>query len=712
MSDNAWVLRGVDPGARERATAEAERRGVPLADYLSDIVLQGLVEEQLQADAQTPAGPASESSADRHRLKALERRLGAAVGDLDQAVDDLASRFDDTEELAAETADALARLAEDARREQAALRKRVGDAEEACGAIAEAHDGAVADIATRLDALDQRSENNARLAAGAEHAVAELADAHEALKSALAQDFLDFAHDLSLRSSLGLEAVRATAEAAAEQAQAAGENCIEEMRAAREALELRIGQSEAETRLRMQTAFREATARSDALAVLITDGERRAQRAAEELRVQIADMEDAAQTALEETAEALRQAGAALAAEFARATRENQAAIESVHADLSAEIAGVGERQSACLARQGLTEGAIRTLANDVAGLRQGAEAHAAQIEASVRAHLAEARAASEQRFELLAARQGAGDRSLAELAQRLNVEIERVEACAFAALDKLARDIADVREGQAGGAARLTLLDQAVGALNAAAAALPAQLAQIEASAQQRPIDRSFDERLLRLEAAAESVETEQALQVLREHLAALALRIEEGRHDPALSARMEELRVRLGAAEVQAGETGERVHGVARMLGRLSAQSADAATQCEQRLHKLELSLADVRLDGLAAQSAPLPALQTVQERIAELEHAQADALQMLRADIAHFVGENDRRLLALESGDAPIREAAESAIETLRQRIEERMSGVEQRSVRALEQVADTMAVLEQRLSRPADEGRLAG
>ena len=83
-----------------------------------------------------------------------------------------------------------------------------------------------------------------------------------------------------------------------------------------------------------------------------------------------------------------------------------------------------------------------------------------------------------------------------------------------------------------------------------------------------------------------------------------------------------------------------------------------------------------------------------------MAEFEQRQEAAVEQLRGDIARFIDENARRLEALEQPAPP---AIADEFEALRRRIEERMLDVEQRSVRALEQVADTMAMLEKPLQR---------
>lgn len=96
MSENTWVLKGVDAAARERAVEEAARRGVPLSDYLTDIVLQNALAEQMREqgaglveDTEATPPPIGENFAIRHQIKALERRLGSSVTSLDGALNAL-----------------------------------------------------------------------------------------------------------------------------------------------------------------------------------------------------------------------------------------------------------------------------------------------------------------------------------------------------------------------------------------------------------------------------------------------------------------------------------------------------------------------------------------------------------------------------------------------------------------------------------------------
>jgi hypothetical protein len=99
MSDNSWVLQGIDPQSRRKAEEDAGRLGVSVADYLTDMVVRRAVLDQLSAPSEAeqtrfeaegaaifaspPESP--EGFAIRERLKTLERRLGTAVGARDRA---------------------------------------------------------------------------------------------------------------------------------------------------------------------------------------------------------------------------------------------------------------------------------------------------------------------------------------------------------------------------------------------------------------------------------------------------------------------------------------------------------------------------------------------------------------------------------------------------------------------------------------------------
>lgn len=749
MSEQSWVLKGIDPETREKAVAEAARRGVSLSDYLTDVVLQGALLEQMHAaqeqepaqiEPPTPAQP--ENFVVRHRVEALERRLHLSVGGLDNAIHGLdssmfglASRIDDVEVMAAETADTLEQAMIDVGGNLAALRKRIADAEEQNGALNEAHEHWGIQAQERFEGVDHRIDGVEDAVRAAHTAAAQVAVAHEALKYAIAEDFSAFARESADSLHVGLDEVRAAAALAGEQADAAVAHLIVELRGVRIALEDRVAEGVVETRAKMQAAFADAAERMNSLSDRVDESERLAQRSVDHLRGQMADMEDAAQTALEETAETLRQAGAALAAEFARATRDNQTALDSVHGDLSGEISELRERQAAGLARLKQVDTVATANAADLATLRELLERSIAQSAEENDAALNEIRFEVSGQLGALTERMSHGELVAAAGHRVLRADLERVESSTLAALEKLGTDqingmaalegrldqqslsadgqIDQLRqrvdraiEGQeafqAGTLARFKLLDTAF----AAQPDILPRLERIEADLGVRDIDHGLNERLLRLEALAESEATEQSIAALRGQIAGLAAQIDVDRTSDAVQ----------GIAQVVADlsqrteEANENAHSFTRMVGHLSTQHTDALKQADDRLHKLELAVADVRLEHFSADADMLA---EIAQRVTMLEHRHAETLDVLRDDISIFIADNVRRLEALESNvEGSLADEVAAEFKALRQRMEDRILGVEQRSVRALEQVADTMSVLEKRFSgEEFDEARTA-
>lgn len=152
-------------------------------------------------------------------------------------------------------------------------------------------------------------------------------------------------------------------------------------------------------------------------------------------------------------------------------------------------------------------------------------------------------------------------------------------------------------------------------------------------------------------------------------------------------------------------------RLQLIDRTLGNLG--DAPAATILD-RLSSLE--------HELGVQSARLD-LADVQSRLADLETRQAETLEALHADLANFVRENERRLAALEAcaNAAPLsgslaasmndrlaqleNQDLATAFESLRQRLDDRLLGVELRGVRTLEQLEETIGLIENRFADEA-------
>jgi hypothetical protein len=726
MSDTSWVLRGVEPEARQKAEEEAARLGVSVADYLADLVVRQAVIDQLgaataneqtqieQEDALIFAPPpeSSEGFAVRQRLKTLERRLGTTVGSLDGAISaldsslfDITARVGDVEALAGDTAHALGHTQQEVNNAVAGLQIHLAVVEDNLSAQAQAQE-------ERCAGLDRR-------VGGIERTASILADAHEALKHAVAEDFTAFTHETADRLNLSLAEVRAAADAAAEQADAAVAHLIEELRGLRASIEDRLEESAQDTRQRMQAAFADAAERMAGLSERVSDNERFIARTAEQLRAQLTDIEDGAQIALEETAHALRDADTALAANLGRATQEQYAVLQGVRSDLAAQIAAVCEEQVAQAGRLKLIDVAVETAIGSVKQLG-GA--------------LTQSGEDWDQRFDAVIGRVGRGEQQTQALQQKLDADLHRIEASTFAALEKLRRDIGAgdaaaaeqlnaaidalneelnevrnravnevhlLREEHTGALARLTLLDSALTRLEGATITTNARLEEMETAT--RALDPELERRLAQLEHAAANAESEQALTIVRDDVAALAARVNALSADNWAADRIADLQRRLEAQEAGAGPLNENLQGLARMLNRVAAQNVETAQRAEDRVHQVEVALADLRLEMLSnTENGAAAALQTLAERMTAFELRQHNALETLRADIARFVADNDGRLEALEAR-APAAGAGDLAaeFESLRSRIEERVLGVELRSVRTLEQVVDTVALLEQRL-----------
>lgn len=708
MSDNSWVLRGVDPAARERAIEEAARQGVSLADYLTDTVLRTALGEQLTAMAaeeaaaptiEAPSQDSGDGFAVRHRLKALERRLGASVGaldgtihGLDGALFDITARVGEVEALAGDTAHTLTQSLLDVNTSVAVLRLHACDIETNLEATSQTNEAAHETFAGRCEGLDLRLNRVEDIAGRADRAAAVLADGQEALKYALASDFSDFARESAARLGAGLDEVRAAADAAAEHAGAAAEHLVAELRAVREAIEQRMADSAAETRARMHVAFAEASDRMTSLTDRVVENERFTARMVEGLRSQIADVEDAGQTALEETAEALRQAGGALAADLHRATQDNRASLESLHADLSSEVSDVRDRQSAGLARLKQVDSTVNGAVNAIAVLEQRIDS----VDAAANQGFSRAREAWDSRFEAVAQRLAQAELDASETKHVLAAETHRVEACTLAALEKLSHDIVS---GDALLAGRLTHTTQ-----NAESSMAQMRERVDQEMADLRERQDGAHARLMLTDQALERATSATDIAALRSRVEELAQQAVGARADERLSSRVNDLDARLDAVAWQGDEIGENVQGVARLLERVSTQTSETASRADARFHTLELAVADLRLQqGLPAFNDGVGALE---QRLDAFEQRQADALHTLRNDIAKFLGDNDRRLAALEAS-TPVGGDVASEFESLRKRIEDRIMGVEQRSVRTLEQVIDTVEMLEKRFTSAQDD-----
>lgn len=594
MAENTQTSGEVFPSDLARAAEEAARKGQSVGEYLNAALVGALTR-----GAASEIATASKTSAAQRRLDAVRRRLDAATDGLDGAIDaldsalgELSGRIAGAEALGGHAAVAAAELAADLR----SFRSRLDTV--ACGAERDAKQNqsehaelaaALVMLCRRLDALE------ADVQKASEHADVS-AEAQNALKQAVAEDFRSFAHDTAAKLNTGLEDVRAAADKAARQAEAAAANVVNELRRVRETLEARLAQNAAEARAKVQSAFAENAERITALGARLEASDRAQKRLAEDLRRQVMHVEQGAQAALERTALTLQD-------QLAQSQEESRQAIAALQND-AAQI-----RQAAPASSTSL-----QAIEAEIDALKRSLALAAVDS----RGRDAKAEDEWEARFEELALRFQRDAERNAEEHIKLRSESERIEACTMAALEKLSGDIT------AG--------------------------------------DIALEARLQR------------AMRLTDESIAQLRTNLEE---------KTKEL-------QRQHETAAERVD---RLTSALSVLQADSAP-LHARITRME------RLEARAeAEQAAIIALA---QRMSDLEQRQSKTFEELRAQIADFIAKNDERLAELEEGETFDAETLSSQFSDLRIRIEERIAAVEQRSVRMLEQVADTVLMLDKRLS----------
>lgn len=436
------------------------------------------------------------------------------------------------------------------------------------------------------------------------------------------------------------------------------------------------------------------------------------------------------------------------------------------------------------------TYASLQKLAGDIAATRNEATNAADQVGARVQAETAELR---EQQS-------GFGARlTIIDLALRTQTQlIERIskvesalsDAASGAKLSDMEAQVSVLRQaiGRNGDEVLVRRIEELSARLADAAdgdAALDSKVADVEAQMNvlRQAIARSGDDSLMRrieeLRGGGDAfdarlVDIETQLNVLRQA-------VSRSSEDHILQ-RIAELTGRVDSWDNQTQAGAEKSEDLVRLMGRLSANYADGAAQADQRLHKLEVALADMRLEHIATREAPVASaddvaslanrlsamershassltsadvvslesrmgaverlqrtvvstndLATIESRLgaverlqsngvpeliisgpspeevaqlnrrlAAMETRQAEALEALRADIVRFVSDNDRRLASIEHTEVDYNLAAE--FDGLRRQVEERILGIEMRSVRTLEQVADTVQMLEERFVAP--------
>jgi hypothetical protein len=767
MSEQAWDLTEVDNDTLARAEREAEALGVSLADYLTEILLGArgahnqsegdaladyLADTALDDEAE-PLRPSSNTLITREFIRGARYDVTQDVGH-----GPLSLKLQGAEISLTETAQELAHTLRGVAQELGAMSAKLAGAQNTVDGLRAGQDALEIETARRLDAIETALAN-------AGNAVAALTGGHEALKRAAAKELADLSRD----TAEGLHAARNASEAAAEHADRVAAQMTRELGELRNTMEDRLAESAAESRARVHAAFKDALDRVSAMSTRLEDVEQRQAGDAHALRIQLFSAEQAAQTALDETAANLSAANAELSDAVTQAIQSQERSLREMRDDIGAEFARTREQRHDHDVRFQLLDAAVTNSIDEIAKARAGLDQRIELAEANAQAGAREARTDALKRHEAIVARLSDVDALISDNDRRALAETHRVELSTLAALENIAltseqrdaelearlvaaeastqaliasieerlnADSAAARDAQAQTASRLGLLENAIAErpqlkeldarlaqANAAAAARADDIearaqAELEAlrgdhartltrvSAAERTLSQLPDSALTERRIAAVEAAATRSARTLDERVAALAARIEAGPSTPELQQRFEDLRSRLTPIEQQAGGNAERLQDVARLLGRLSAQQTEAAAQAADRLHRVELALADVRVDR--RETVP-PQLE---ERLGAFEQRHEAALESLRAEIAAFVNENDRRLAQLEQGDITADRDLAGDFETLRLRLEERMREIEHRGVRALEQVADTVSLIEKRMSPAEASANRAG
>jgi hypothetical protein len=418
----------------------------------------------------------------------------------------------------------------------------------------------------------------------------------------------------------------------------------------------------------------------------------------------------------------MAQAHAALATDIARETQERCTTLQAAREHFTGGIADLRERQLSALARLGRLETSLGNSAGETTALRDTVERRLEWLSAEARTLVTKAQAAWTERTDALARTLADSGAEAADARAASSADIARVEACTLAALEKLAQDrtagdaglqqaldqtaesarrsVDQIRQQLSAEAAALhgkhTARFERLDAIVAAVPTLGQELARLAAAhSAERPLERELAARLARLEQASDRSEADAAIVQLGQRLRELSAQIVAPRRDEALAALVDELYARLDTQEANIAETAHRSRGLAHALEHLSAQDANATTHSEQRLRALEQA-------AFEASENAAKALDTAARRMEAFELRQAQPLASLRADIATFVEQNNQRFAALEQL-APVHgehHDLAALFSELRLRLEERVLGIEQRSVRVLEQISETVSVLERR------------
>lgn len=656
MSGKAWTLRNVDPEARARVREEADRLGVSVAEYLTRALQRSMERAAAPEPGLPPANPRFIASEGEEtplpsvgmRLDKLERRIENAISGLDSTVHSLERSLFSV----AERSDEVESLAQDTAHAAADALSEFQSSIEALDARLAQHTGdaetAQRDTLDQLQALIARTEEVAR---EAEAKTAILSEAQDTLALKMDDDFQTLTTHTRETLRAGLSDARTAAEEAAHAADLALNDALDTLRSRCEALEVRVSDFQSDLKERIDTGFAAHRAAEALLSERMSDAE-------EGLTAVERDLIEAlvrSETNTTDAVRALREEARAAEADLTQRLEDVAQLASETSADLHEEFGA---------ALSDLREGQTEVMAR----LEQEIAQRAIEVEVSARFARLE-RDADRSDIEHALVRL---ESAVADIAAR---PIDKVEEALVQRLETLA--------------ARLRL--------------------QEDQAAETEIVARSIEENLERLERSVSEVgfRGEESMRALQATIAELTERNSSAQIIPArFEERMEALEQSTAAFLGQARD--EFASWAQSAKEAIAAQRLDETVAgIEQRLTFCEDKQAQT-IDGLSIEVSRISA--AIDTRLAQVEaFTETAGAKMISRDdeLTRLIDLVEQRFETLTRSEGQASRRISGELTDMRHGIDERFAQIEERSVRAIERVCESVDMIGKRLSERQQE-----
>lgn len=438
----------------------------------------------------------------------------------------------------------------------------------------------------------------------------------------------------------------------------------------REAVDARFGESAAATEERFARARADMYERIDALGGRLETLNERAHQSHKVLSDEIIRVEASTLVALEAGAKARRDDVDALRAEFQQSAHTLTADLEHTQERVSAEVNDLRDLSRGVVARVNIVEDGLAAC---------GRVIDAASMQVS----------ALNTRMDQFAAK--TDDTAIRESIAAIDARVGAVEGQALLLKSEELTDRIDELQTLIAAQAARAADD---GGVRDALMSLSARLSVVEIQAEGlRQDDYSGRIEELRREIAAnaapraDAVAMQNALNSVSSRLASLETETRAPKEEPS-AALIAELQAQIAAQDDLAAEAAERVAGLARVISDVSTHAADAETHATARLAKLEAAMSDLRFNEAG-------------EPTGDFSIALDAHIGAIRTDLAGALEELHVRMLSLEQNTTAHDFVA------IRKALEERHLALEAKTVRALDQLTRTVALLSRKFALDAPE-----